>query len=343
MVKGSDDKLYVYGGYVGGKTVDELWTFAPKTNLWTKIQPNSTAPATPGARTNHAAVMWHYGDSDVMVVIGGTTESFDRLNDVWLYHVSRNVWEPMKSQSPMPVTLPARSEHSATLYNNQVIVFGGRDVWGKELNDVMVLDLLQGDWSLGSELCLKPSPDKSFVLASREPSSVDKSPGVKGQEGSFGLAAQQIQLMKPNMSMKVSPERVPKRTGSAIKSPRNRRRRNASPPKLCVAEIESALEAMKVLTPTTSAMLNSVVMKAGEKSLALVAPGSRQKRRSGGAFSLIKQIEMDNEYCVRGRVPCARSGHSAELSGYYMIVFAGDRTKVALNDIYLYELKHQQI
>ena len=120
-----------------------------------------------------------------------------------------------------------------------------------------------------------------------------------------------------------------------IRSPSpNSKTRKLIPPKLKAVEIENALEELKMLTPTTSSMLRSVVVQVGEKSLESYNQLMKRRKRLLG----MNQMTGDPELCSRGRVPCARSGHSADIYKNYMIIFGGDRGQMALNDIYIYEL-----
>eukprot|EP00831_Metopus_contortus_P048801 TRINITY_DN3997_c0_g2_i1.p4 TRINITY_DN3997_c0_g2~~TRINITY_DN3997_c0_g2_i1.p4 ORF type:complete len:124 (-),score=12.57 TRINITY_DN3997_c0_g2_i1:398-769(-) len=92
-------------------------------------------------------------------------------------------------------------EHSMVIYNNSAVLFGGRSNAMKELNDVMILDLARMQWDIGSELCLKPSPDKSFV------SGISPSPGRVSNraESSFSNAATQMRNQPSPTGMSKTP------------------------------------------------------------------------------------------------------------------------------------------
>ena len=363
----------MFGGYVNGKCTNELWVFNTTTNKWKEIKFNDKN--IPPPRSNHAAAMGPKNDGDVMIINGGITQSTDRLGDTWLFNLGSLTWEELKPATGEKCIIPSpRSEHSAIINGNRLIMFGGRGNAMKELNDLLLLNLQTMKWTVASELCLRPSPDKSFVLMPRESPSPGKSSVGKGGDASFtAFAAVEILAKQGSISPSkkavaspgvkpVSPGVKPVSPGVKPVSPQGKlpsalhidpqrspspgrlKRKKASPQKMKPNEIESALEELKVLTPTTSSMLHSVVMHAGERASEQYFQNTRRRKRVSGLFSISKQLEGgEDEYCVRGRIPCARSGHSAEIYKNYMIIFAGDRAQVALNDIYIFDLSKDQI
>ncbi len=341
MVKGADGQIYVFGGYIEGRCTDEMWRFDPTNSQWKRLETRLA----PTPRANHTATMWHSKSGEVMLVMGGVTQNIDRLNDLWMYRIEANAWEEVKfSLGPGSVMASPRSEHSAVLYHDHLVVFGGRSSALKELNDVMILNLNTMKWAIGSELCLHPLPDKSFSMGLRESPSPGKSVASKGVDSTFTAVAgaeAQRKPASPQSSSSKGKEPSPRSPSPNSPSPLHHKRKKASPPKLRAAEIESALEELKILTPTTSSMLHSVVMYAGEKALEPYFQSMKRRKRLSGLFSLSKQLESDEGYCVRGRVPCARSGQTAEVYDNFMIIFAGDRSQVALNDVYLYDLSKE--
>lgn len=348
MIKSADNTLIVFGGFVGGNCVNDIWTYSPSRKEWKKLTPASKT--CPPQRANHAAALWHSSKGDMMVIFGGTTETLDRLNDLWVFNIEKKTWDEVIPKPEEKDSWPvARSEHSISIYNNILILFGGRSSAMKELNDVLILNLLTMKWKKTSALCLQPSPDKSFAYGVNNSPTIDKSSGsgVKG-EASFSNAAIQMKdnnkPVSPSSNRK-SPTTAGKQGDQSPISPSktHTKKLQISPKKLRVAEIESALAELKLLSPTTSMMLNSVVMRAGERGLEQYGLNMRKKKRVTGLFALTKPPEAESEYIVRGRIPCARSGHSAEVFAHYMIIFGGDRCQVALNDIYVYDLAREAL
>jgi hypothetical protein len=334
MVKSDvNNNIYVFGGYIESRCTNELWIFNADRNFWKQI----TSEAAPLPRANHTADMWTDSEANIetIVIIGGVNENLERLNDLWLYSVKENTWKEVK-YLPEDIVLSPRSEHSSVMYNNELVVFGGRDQGLKELNDVMVLNLSSMKWKISSAPCLKPTQDKTFSQGLRD------SPKLKCMskmsDGSFATVVnnEAQKSISPISHGYGSPQRSPQRARDA-RSPTNpKAKTKGPPPKLKAVEIERALENKKLLTPTTSSMLHSVVIHAGEKSLEPYMQSMRKRKRFTGLYATKVQ---ENEFCVRGRVPCGRSGHSADVYNNYMVIFGGDRGQVAMNDIYLYDLK----
>jgi hypothetical protein len=265
-----------------------------------------------------------------MLVIGGCGQSMERVEDMWLYNMLKQNWEEVVVPSgPTAVALQLRSEHSGLSYQNNVVIFGGRSSAMKELNDVMIFHTTQKSWVLASENCLRPTADKSFVL--KEASSPGKSPTSKVADGSFSPEASAVRLEKQSRASGI-------KEGGSPTSPRRSKRKNGPPKMISVAELESAFEGLGLLTPTTSTILNSTVMKAGERCLEPYLQVVRKRKRTSLLYTASRPTDTDDSYCLRGRIPCARSGHSAELFQHYMIIFGGDRSQFALNDIYVYDL-----
>lgn len=341
MVKSEDNSIYVFGGFLSGRCTNDLWCLNIVLKQWTKVE--YAKKTVPQPRANHIAQVYKSNSEENMVIFGGTTETLDRLNDLWIYHIAKNSWEEIIFKPEEIPELPsARSEHSSVIYKNSLIIFGGRTSALKELNDVVILNLQTMKWKTSSALCLHPSPDKSFSSPVKDPSpdiSADsRNSGKKVVEGSFSAASQSKTQKAGSPPGNKSPS--PPKEGKSPSSPSHppSKKSHIAVKKPNRQEIESALLEMKLLSPTTSMMLNSVVMRVGEKNLEQYGQIMRRKKRISGLFSLTKQPEFENEYCVRGRIPCARSGHSADIIGQNMLIFAGDRSQVALNDIYLYDL-----
>jgi len=332
MVKSDvNNIIYVFGGYIESRCTNEFWIFNTDRNFWKRI----TSELSPSPRANHSTDMWINSKTNIetIVIIGGVNENLERLNDVWLYSVKENTWKEV-NYFPEDIRLSPRSEHSSVIYNNELVVFGGRDQWLKELNDVVILNLSNMKWKISSGPCFKPTQDKAFSQTLKE---LPKLKCIsKISDGSFtGAVNSDTQKnISPISHGYSSPQRLPQRAKD-VRSPTNSKTK-VLPPKLKAVEIEKALEDRKLLTPTTSSMLHSVVIHAGEKSLEPYMQSMRKRKRLTG---LCVAKAQENEFCVRGRIPCGRSGHSANVYNDYMVIFGGDRGQVALNDIYLHDLK----
>lgn len=317
--------IYIFGGYINSYCTKELWEYNTERNFWKAIK---TAEG-PSARANHAAVMWSSKEKEEkMVIIGGINANIERLSDVWVFSVKEKVWKEV-AFAVGDLQITPRSEHSAIVYNDDVIVFGGRTNDLIEVNDTLAFNMDSLKWKVMSEACLKPSVDKQYSPMRDSPASKTGNT-LKPNDISFTNVAVNE---NPSNSPNASPVRA-KAQSPRMFSPLGKGK--ASPPKMKANEIESSLEERKLMTPVTSAMLRSVVISAGEKALEpYMQTMKKRKRFTGIHFS---KVADEAECCAKGRLPCARSGHSASLYKKCVVIFGGDRKQVALNDIYLYEL-----
>ncbi|MBN2391001.1 MAG: hypothetical protein JXR84_09765, partial [Anaerolineae bacterium] len=100
---------------------------------WIQLSPFGTPPA---ARDGHSAI---YDAANArMIVFGGYS-----LNDVWALDLNTPGAETWTQLSPAG-TLPAAREAHSAIYdapNARMIVFGGKNISGGDLNDVWALDL----------------------------------------------------------------------------------------------------------------------------------------------------------------------------------------------------------
>jgi len=320
MVKSeSTSNIYIFGGHINCRCTNELWEYDTNKNSWQIIKTSEG----PSRRANHIAVM--INDQD-MVIIGGINENIERLNDVWTFSIKEKVWKEIKFD-PEDLMLTPRSEHSAIVYNDDIIIFGGRTKDLIEVNDVLVFNMSSPKWKVMSKVCLKPSADKFHSIMGDSPTDKMTNSLKPADINSTNIA------INENLSSNVSPVRV-KVQSPRMSSPMGRHK--VSLPKLKAGEIESSLEERKLMTPTTSTMLRSVVISAGEKALEPYTQVMKKRKRFTGIH--FNKMEKEAEHCARGRLPCARSGHSGILYKNYMVIFGGDRKQVALNDIYLYKL-----
>ena len=112
---------------------NDLWGYDKDINEWEKVVPANDPPP---ARQGHAAAVY----SDKMYVFFGQGESGD-LSDVWTYDFNTNTWE---QQTGGP---PARVNHTATVVNNDILIFGGRTSDNSQIfGDAWSYDPATGNW-----------------------------------------------------------------------------------------------------------------------------------------------------------------------------------------------------
>lgn len=101
--------------------------------------------------------------NDLLIVFGGKDEENEKLNDVWAFNLKTHIWEcyQARSQNETDVNPLPRSGHSASLYQNYMIIFGGILDVCKELDDMVIYDLERRQWvRFFEELMLSPIRQK---------------------------------------------------------------------------------------------------------------------------------------------------------------------------------------
>jgi len=129
--------------------VDEVWAYDTATATWTLLQPATPAGA-PGARVGHRVV--YDAARDRLVLFGGErTINFnaaDMFGDTWTLDFTTSadgVWQKLAGTGPSK-----RRDAALATDGNRAVLFGGASDFTTYANDVWVLDLAQGTWSLAT-------------------------------------------------------------------------------------------------------------------------------------------------------------------------------------------------
>ncbi len=83
-------------------------------------------------------------ESGQMIIFGGFQQG-SRTNQTAVYSFPTNIWENVEIAPGQPVPSP-RSGHSASIYNGNMYVFGGKDDNSEKLNDLWVYNLADKRW-----------------------------------------------------------------------------------------------------------------------------------------------------------------------------------------------------
>ena len=120
-----DNKLYLFGGTNGRQWFDDVWSYDPPTNVWTR---ETCGGFIPKAREGHSAALV----GDTMYVYGGRKapdpahpnpedEDLD-LADLSSFRIPTKRWFTFQNMGPEP---SPRSGHTMTAFGKQIIVLGG--------------------------------------------------------------------------------------------------------------------------------------------------------------------------------------------------------------------------
>lgn len=115
----ASQKLYLYGGWLGRRYSDELWSYDLQSSVWTQL-----AAAGPGDRAGHAALFF----AGAMIMLGGRRTG-EVLADVWRFNASASTWASVTAVSLSP---SARFSQAAAVDSASGVVYlhGGRERQG---------------------------------------------------------------------------------------------------------------------------------------------------------------------------------------------------------------------
>eukprot|EP01091_Cochliopodium_minus_P003809 TRINITY_DN13769_c0_g1_i2.p1 TRINITY_DN13769_c0_g1~~TRINITY_DN13769_c0_g1_i2.p1 ORF type:complete len:380 (-),score=74.30 TRINITY_DN13769_c0_g1_i2:81-1220(-) len=130
-------KMIVFGGQLGTARTNEIWDFSLKKKRWKMV---NTSGVLPPSRSRHISGL--DTKSSKLYVFGGNGDTAGSyLDDLWEYSIKRNIWYKIPPKGVLPM---ARSQHSAIMYHNKVLIFGGRSGNSGDmefLNDLYELNL----------------------------------------------------------------------------------------------------------------------------------------------------------------------------------------------------------
>lgn len=133
---GASSYMIVFGGYVSGDRSNETYMMNLANNKWTHVSINGQSPE---PRSNQVSVVYE----DHLYVLGGSNEECERLNDLWKLNLKTNVWTQVMGLGEVP---NGRSGHSAVVYKEFMIVFGGMRDITRETNDMYSYDFITNTW-----------------------------------------------------------------------------------------------------------------------------------------------------------------------------------------------------
>ena len=144
----ADDGFYIFGGYVEGKRMNDLYKFTYETRKWellweyrdvNEFSPEDKQKECPWPRTGQAIA---YFDNKVYL-FGGRDDFNDRHNDTWEFSVASKKWEKLNCDAS-PV---GRSGHTTIVESNRMILFGGIVEITKEINEIEQFDFASKKWT----------------------------------------------------------------------------------------------------------------------------------------------------------------------------------------------------
>ncbi|KAL7267535.1 Negative regulator of mitotic exit [Rhizina undulata] len=127
------DKLYLFGGTNGSIWFNDVWSYDPRSNLWTQLDCIGYIPS---PREGHAAALVN----DVMYTFGGRNSEGQDLGDLAAFRISSRRWYTFQNMGPSP---SARSGHTMTQCGAKIIILGGEPTTPpRSLDELQLIYLL---------------------------------------------------------------------------------------------------------------------------------------------------------------------------------------------------------
>lgn len=196
----SASQMIVFGGFAKGERTNEVYSLDLETLTWSQL---CTSGMSPEIRSSHSAVIFQ----DSLYILGGISDEGEKLNDFWRLGLKDLKWEQVKSHGETP---SGRSGHSAVLYRDLMIVFGGMKDITKETNDMYSFDFSRNFWTLFQ-----------YEQQIKDPVSPDQLEEFKKTKANLANAKSKINNTEPSPS-RMSPSRRPTIFESNKSSPSRR-------------------------------------------------------------------------------------------------------------------------
>lgn len=127
--------MIVFGGFAVGERSNKVYSLNLGSEKWKEAHTSKG----PEGRSNHSAVIV----KDHMYIFGGTSEEGEKLCDLWRLDLRTYAWEELKPTGDVP---SGRSGHSAVVYSDVMIIFGGMKDITKETNDMYSYSFEKNLW-----------------------------------------------------------------------------------------------------------------------------------------------------------------------------------------------------
>ena len=345
-----DDKSFlIFGGFVQGSRVNECYSCKKNGNTleWKRIGESSADK--PCVRASQSAVVYQ----GKCVIFGGMSDDNIKLNDLWELDLGTEEFKeiriPEASFKPS-----ARSGHSANIFNDKMVVFGGILELTKELNEMLTYDFQTSCFVVHGETHNEDLA--ALQVSNKRAGEEDSSPlARKGTlkksavgQGTMGSSASPTKLGGTSYG---SPSKLSKSPTRAKGAKRTGKSPHKAQPGEKTEKKESGLA-----SPTSISMQNSFIIKNADESFDAYFQIMKKRKMGGAGVSMMDGTmatggasatlaggspmgQESNFGVVRGIQPAARDGHSTEISSDgLMFVFGGDRHLMPFNDLYLMNL-----
>lgn len=292
-----DDKVIVFGGYVGYKKSNSVYEYSAKDSSFVELEVQGARPA---ARSEHSAVVV----DNCLVVFGGSDCNAGKLADLWKFDLALKTWEQVAvNEGLWP---KERSGHAAVVYKGRMYVFGGSVELVREVNELFSWDPRTECWTLLHSNERVPSEEdrNSPVTALKVKKITDEA--KRRMKGELAFSVNELLKLTPCLNANKPSSPVKK---TKVKKPKLEVKLPSE------VNVRASYSGNEFVSPIVKIMQNSIVMNA---------------KRSAK--------ELENEVKTVIKFPCGRDGHVAEVYGDNLYVFGGDRCQMGYNDLFAFQL-----
>ena len=344
-------QMIVFGGFEQGTRSNQTSVYNFTTNTWENIEIMAGQPI-PCPRSGHSAAI-HNGN---MYVFGGKNEDAEKLNDLWVYNIADKRWAEIEAEGEIPFE---RSGHSADIYDDYMVVFGG--IWDvtKELNDLHLYSFSRNEW-----ITIQASANSPQI--GRSPVKLGASAGLGNQFSNMsGGGARDsptaVSPMRAGGDLD-SPSKFnrsfTKRQNSMTKTMKSAKKTKSSGgggvrPMNTLALLQKTQSlkyegVIRLNSPTSDHMKQSFLIKNHDASNFDQYYQQMRKRKTQGRFMdsaaggspMLRRNPNEMQiFHVKGKRPAARDGHTGIIFGDYLIIFGGDRHHMPFNDMFALDLE----
>lgn len=131
------DLMIIFGGYQGGSLVNKLYIQSLSDFTWIQKEPDFF----PSPRASHRAVLYN----GHMWIYGGRSYDSNYLEDLWKLNLEDWTWSLIEYTGNAPGVVSA---HSACVYGEVMLIFGGVRDMLKETNEMFTYDFKANNWVL---------------------------------------------------------------------------------------------------------------------------------------------------------------------------------------------------
>jgi len=328
------DQMIIYGGafnYVNSEKC--LYSLDLKTVEWKAKNQKGIKPST---RDEHSVVLYN----DSLILFGGSLTKGGFTNDLWVYSIENEEWKKIESTALQPIP---RSGHSACLLGSDMYVFGGLTDDNKRLNDLWICHLSNFQWE---EIKTDNSPK------ARSYHSMNTFEGkiyIFGGLPSITQELNDIYLFDPatkkwvlQFNTTLTPRAYHTYQSTSVKKESPKKQDQSLQKDMPVNDKDSSKKELDVarnnlITPMTQRMMNSPLIEHSDKSFDVYYQQLKKKKKAMQGMS--PKSHSEQEYEAKGYFPCVRSSHRTVISNNHMVVVAGDKHQMPLNDLFVFNLK----